>query len=260
MTSNSIVFTILFSVTILGCAENPSAKIGNTSVKKIIQKDLEIFFGHNLQPVMINEFNIPVMNLRSGYSDFSFSLYLWSDKWKLSDSVRYMSPSQMGLEVNGRNLIESKSDLSGKVGFEYDSKDRLVKRQYYDNMNVKGGYFDFLYSSDGREMFEVVTNKNTLGRHDTLRKFTFDSVGKIIKVLDFGKGYTITKMVYYNNKGLIDSIEKRTNFFARNEVTNEKATYSYLYNSRGDWIDLTIEVLVNESFTNRYRCARILKE
>ena len=260
MASNSIVFTILFSVTIIGCAENPSAKIVNTSVKKITQKDLEIFFGHNLQPVMINEFNIPVMNLHSGYSDFSFSLYLWSDKWKLSDSVRYMSPSQMGLEINGRNLIESKSDLSGKVGFEYDSKGRLVKKQYYDNMNVNSGRFDYIYSTDGRYMYEILTNKNTPEQHDTLRNFGFDSTGKAIKVVDFGKGYTVTKRINYNDRGLIGSIDKRVDFFTRDEVTIEKATYSYLFNKQGDWIDLTIDVLVNESFTNKYRCARILKE
>jgi hypothetical protein len=259
----SIVNTFYFLILILssiGCNNTPDGNTRIQQVEKISKKNLETFFQYNIEPVTCNDFLVPVTELKSTYSEFALSLFDWRDSWHLTDSVYYADNASTGITLNENNFIYSKVDNNGKIIFEYDKNNKLIKKQYFDKSNIKGGYYDFLYDSDYMQMYEVLTNKYTLQKHDTLKFYKFDPAGRPITITEYGKSYKFSKMISYDDNGLIQTIIKKVHLNDPILDKTEAARYTYVFNEKGDWIDLTIEVQDSNNHKSLLRCKRLLKD
>ena len=219
--------------------------------QKLHPRDLEVFFGHAVQPVTINDFMVPIKELKGNYTRFGFSLYYWANQWQQTDSINYAPPATLGLALDDQHRIASKTDAAGRVDFSYDAQNRLIRKQYYDRMNVKGGFFEYRYQ--GAHMYEIVTNSHTPQKQDTLRHYVFDGLGRPIEITDFGKSYTSIKNYTYGANGLILSASQTTHFTDR-EDRHIELNYHYTFNAQGDWTEL-----VTEGSGGRFRVVRRLE-
>lgn len=256
-TINTLYFLIL-TLSTLSCNNKPARNTDAPEAEKISKKNLEIFFQYSIEPVTYNDFTVPVIELNSSYSEYSVSLYEWRESWHITDSIYYLDNTKNGIILNDKNLIYSKVNNYGKTIFEYDKNNKLIRKQHFDKSNIRGGYYDYLYNSNYSQMYEVLTNKNSLQRHDTLTFYKFDSTGRPIIITQYGKSYEISKLISYDDNGLIQSITKKIRLNESVLDKTEYAKYNYVFNKKGDWIELTIDIQDNSDNKIKLLCKRFL--
>lgn len=128
------------------------------------------------------------------------------------------------------------------VAYEYDAKNRLIKKQYftldeYSNKPVPGGKFKYIYQNDNL-IREIKGNEKDDGKYQV--NYKYDKYGRLTEKYccdeDISKSREIAKYTYEGDK--VSDLNYSTEFYELNKLEHYKISFSYKYDNNKNWIEI----------------------
>ena len=247
----SIKFRFILFITIItiSCSQknNANTSISTPQEQKANRLTKEnVYYSFESYTYDSNPYGIPIYDFHyQNYKQVSITLKevfneQWSDKWSVNVNSDQLNQN---LIFEDGHLVRRNFN-KGWEAIEYDSLNRISKRNFFVSDGTPGAYYIYKYSNDSTLTISLETKGNLMDRSI----YTFNSLGFITSSKKVLKEPFIYKVYKYDSNNLLKSTTLYKDYNDTSEFEHQQV-FSYHFNQHGDWDEVVISELSKISTT-----------